>query len=307
MELVGLMYTKIIPWALILMMIGMGLSLTPADIRRVIVYPKAVTIGLVGQLLLLPALALMLAWVLTPAPAVAAGALILAACPGGMTSNAYVFAARADAALSVTLTAIASFITVFTIPFLTYLALNLYFDQHDVPELPALQMMKKLASLTILPIVVGMLVRRAWPGPAARAVEALRRVTLALIIVLIGAALIATFDTVLEHLAEAGVLMASLNISSMLLGYLLACGFGLSVPQRVTITYELGVQNIALAFLVTLTILDNVELSIPILIYAGVMKVSALSFMAIARNSLAKSPDSASTTDSGSDPGSDPA
>ena len=106
MSIMDFFYTRAIPAALITVMLGMGLSLTVRDLKRVVVYPRAVSVGLFGQLICLPLLAFVLALILAPNPAVAAGAILLAACPGGVTSNAYTFAARADVALSVTLTII---------------------------------------------------------------------------------------------------------------------------------------------------------------------------------------------------------
>jgi BASS family bile acid:Na+ symporter len=123
-DLVSFFYTQVIPVGLWIVMLGLGLALTPQDIKNVFVMPKAVSVGLVGQLILLPILAFVLASVLAPTPAIAVGAIVLAACPGGVTSNAYSFASRGDVALSVTLTAVTSFITIFSVPFITFLALD---------------------------------------------------------------------------------------------------------------------------------------------------------------------------------------
>ena len=152
MSLADFLYTVAIPVALATVMLGMGLSLTLEDLKRVVLYPKAVGTGLLGQLILLPLLAFVLATMLAPNPAIAAGAIMLAACPGGVTSNAYTFAARADVALSVTLTAIESIITIFTIPLFAYLALSFYFDQATAPDVPAVGMIRQLAIITAIPI-----------------------------------------------------------------------------------------------------------------------------------------------------------
>ncbi len=129
-----ILYSIVIPSVLLSVMVGLGLTLTVADFKRVIAMPKAVVIGLTSQIILLPLLAFVLAFFLAPTPELAVGAIILAACPGGVTSNAYVFAARADLALSVTLTAVASFVTVFTIPLLTSLALRFFSQQGETGE-----------------------------------------------------------------------------------------------------------------------------------------------------------------------------
>ena len=133
MEIMQFLNTRVVPLALIVVMAGLGLSLTPADFRRVIVFPKAAAVGLAAQLIGLPLTAFALGYLLAPSPAIAVGAVILAACPSGVTSNAYSFAARADVALCVTLSAVTSIITVFTIPFLTYFALQTFYEQGQVP------------------------------------------------------------------------------------------------------------------------------------------------------------------------------
>ncbi len=282
MDLEALLYTVAIPVALITVMLGMGLSLTLEDLKRVILLPKAVATGLFGQLILLPSLAFLLASVLAPNPAIAAGAIMLAACPGGVTSNAYTFAARADVALSVTLTAIESVVTIFTIPLFAYLALSYYFDQGSAPDVPAGAMIRQLAMITIVPISIGMTFRAYQPALAARLVESLRTVTLYVLIFLIVTAAAASWETVLENFVQAGVLVVALNLISMGMGYALAKATGLPVAQQITLVYEVGVQNISLALLVTLTLLENPPLAITSLLYAVVMPITALGFLKVA-------------------------
>ncbi|MGY8790558.1 MAG: bile acid:sodium symporter family protein, partial [Pseudomonadales bacterium] len=157
MELAFAFQTIIIPFGLFMIMMGLGLTLSIDDILRVIIMPKAVLIGLIGQLLLLPAIAFLIAFLLNPAPVIAIGLVLLSACPGGITSNAYVFASRGDIALSVTLTSIASLFTVVTMPFLAWLALVTFADIGEIVNVPIANMMRSLAQLTILPIILGML------------------------------------------------------------------------------------------------------------------------------------------------------
>ena len=137
-------FTVVVPAGLFSIMIGMGLSLTPADILRVVTMPKAALIGLCGQMLLLPLLAFALAEIFAPPPVIAIGLVLLAACPGGITSNAYSFASRADVALSVTMTTISSLFTVITMPLLTYAALYRYAPGAQLVHLPLGEIMGKL-------------------------------------------------------------------------------------------------------------------------------------------------------------------
>jgi BASS family bile acid:Na+ symporter len=269
-------------------MVGLGLSLTVADFKRVIAFPKAAVIGLTSQVVLLPLLAFVLALLLASTPEIAVGTIILAACPGGVTSNAYVFAARADLALSVTLTAVASFITVFTIPLLTYFSLRVFIQQGELPDLPALQMFRTLVMFTIIPLTIGMTCNALWPDFSQRVVErVLRRVTVGILVFVILTAAIDSYDAIRENFLQAGLLVVSLNLLSMGMGYGLARRFGLPITQVITITYEVGVQNLSLALLVTLVILESPLLAITTLLYAVVMPVIALGFLAIARRMLA--------------------
>lgn len=288
MNAVDFFNSVFLPFGLIAISFGMGLSLTVADLKRVVVFPKAAAIGFVGQLVMLPLLALALGLLLPVSPALAVGAIILAGCPGGATSNAYVFAAKADLALSVTLTSIASFIIVFTLPLMTYVGLQLHFDAGQMPDIPVGEMLGKLASLTIAPISAGIAVRAWRPVFALRWVEVFRRLALGILITLIVGLTIISFDQVVKYIAAAGVIALLLNVLSMSMGYVMARGFKLSDRQSVTITYEIGVQNLSLAFLVTLNILGRPDLAIVTLVYAPIMKITALSFLVMARRICAK-------------------
>ncbi len=286
MNLMDILYLDVLPWVLRFVMVGLGLTLSVADLKRVVVFPKAVITGLVGQLLLLPLLAFGLALLLAPTPEIAVGVIILAACPGGVTSNAYAFAARADVALSVTLTAISSFITVLTIPTLTYVALQVFMQQGQVPDLPVLQMFQTLATFTVIPIAIGMTLRAIWPAAVQLVIEALRRVTVAVLMFVIVAAAVSSYELILMYFLQASLLVVGLNISSMLMAYGLARGVTLTTSQSITITYEIGVQNLTLALLITLTLLQDESLAITTLLYAAVMPATAMAFIAVARQML---------------------
>ena len=162
-------------------------------------------------MLLLPTIAIGFTWLLDSPPVIAAGAIILAACPGGITSNAYVFASRADVALSIGLTAVASFITVFSVPFLTLLALNLHLERSEIPLIPVADMMWTLAKLTVIPVALGMSFRRLRPQAAQRMIEPLRVITLIALIVIVVIGTVTAWDTIVENLWTAGILMTAIN------------------------------------------------------------------------------------------------
>jgi BASS family bile acid:Na+ symporter len=290
MSNVELVFTILIPAILVIMMFGMGLSLTLQDFRRVVRYPTAAVIGLGGQLLLLPSLAFVLALLLNAPAEIAIGGMLLAACPGGITSNGYMFVSRGDLGLSVTLTAITSIVTILTIPLVTWFALRYFLDQGQVPDLPALQVMQRLVLLTAVPIGAGMLVRHRWSEAAMRASDAIRRVSLLLLILIIVSATVGTFDTIVDNLLTAGLLAICLNLSSMAAGYFLARGCQLPDPQVRAITFEIGVQNLSLAVLVAVPILKRPEFAVLAVVYAFVMKVSVLTLIYVWRNRPGMSP-----------------
>ena len=279
--------TRVVPLALILVMAGMGLSLTPADFRRVLVFPKAAAVGLAAELFGPPLLAFALGYLMAPSPAIAVGAVIVTACASGVTSNAYSFAARADVALCVTLSAITSIVTVFTVPVLTYLALQFFFEQGQMPALPVAQMLRTLVTVTIVPVAVGMLVRAIAPrfaGASARANPedgdgaADRRAVGGGALELRG------------HQRQPGdgrIMVVLMNVLTMADGYGVAWLARLPAAQAVTIMYEVGVQNLALALLITLTIMRSPDLAVPALLYAVVMPAAALAFLPVARKIIA--------------------
>jgi BASS family bile acid:Na+ symporter len=283
MDIVQFFYVEVIPIGLWLIMFGLGMSLTLGDIKHVFVDVKAATIGLAGQLILLPALGFLLVEILSPAPAIAVGLIILTACPGGVTSNAYVFASRGDLALSVSLTGISSFITVFTIPIWTFLALDLYYTEGSIPEIPVLDMVYQLASLTIIPIAGGMIVRFLKPEFAKRLIETLRTVTLIFLITLVVSGTITSFSVLIDNFIDAALIALLLNVFAMTMGFILGRFFKLDLAKRVSITYEVGVQNITLAFLVTLSLLQEPSLAVSTLVYALFMKITALTFLTFSR------------------------
>jgi len=281
--------SEVIPWVLRLVMAGLGLSLTLIDFRRVIIFPKAATIGLVAQLVGLPLTAFLLAWLFNAPPAIAVGLVILAACPSGVTANAYSFAARADVPLCVTLSALTSVITVFTIPFLIGLALDVFGQAGETVQINPRTMLQNLATITLIPLAIGMLLRHLLPGPAERAVEPIRKTVLYLMIVVLLLGVVASFEEIVSNIAAAGSLVIVMNLLTMALGFGVARIFNLPIRQVVTITFEVGVQNLALALTIAYVILDVPAFAISALIYAAIMPATALGFISIGRRLIAQS------------------
>ena len=285
MDDLNLLFNQFIPPIVFDIMLSMGLSLSAGDFLRVVKFPKAAIIGLLGQLLLLPTLAFLLAFLLRVPPEIAVGGMLLAACPGGITSNGYVFVGRGDVGLSVTLTAITSIVTVFTIPLITWFSLN-YFEAVSISaELPISTMFERLVTITAIPVCLGMLVHHRWPNVVTRNLRILRKTSLLLLIVMMVGVTIGTWDTIQQHLISAGLLAVSINLISSASGYLLGKRFGLPEIQVRTITFEIGVQNPSLAILVAIGILNQPEFATLAVIYALVMKTTALSLLYFWRKS----------------------
>jgi len=278
-----LFQTIIIPFGLFLIMMGLGLTLSIDDILRVIIMPKAVLIGLTGQLILLPAVAFLLAYSLNTAPVIAIGLVLLSACPGGITSNAYVFASRGDIALSVTLTTIASLFTVFTMPLIVWMGLTVFADSTDIVDVPVSGMMRSLAQLTILPIIIGMVIRKFKPAFAVKMVEPVRKMAIAILIMVIVTNTWFSIETLKLYIVQAGIAALLLNVICMSMGYGMSRLGKLNTDQTISITYEVGLQNLSLALVLANTILGMPDYAAVTLIYGFFMKFTALSFMAYAK------------------------
>lgn len=278
--------SEVIPWVLRLVMIGLGLSLTLGDFKRVIVFPKAAAIGLVAQLVGLPLAAFALSLLFDAPPAIAIGLVILAACPSGVTSNAYTFASRADVPLCVTLSAVTSVVTVFTIPFLINLALDVFSADAELAGLPVFDMLRDLIGYTLVPLALGMMIRAWFTSFAEKAVEPIRKSVLYLMIAVLVLGAVSSYREIIEHFATAGLLVLTMNVGTMALGFALGKLFRLPTPQVVTITFEVGVQNLALSFAITFTMLERPDLAIAGLLYAVIMPATALAFVSIARRML---------------------
>jgi len=275
--------SEIVPWVLRLVMAGLGLSLTLKDFRRVVIFPKAAAIGLIAQLVGLPLAAFGLALLFNAPPAIAVGLVILAACPSGVTANAYTFAARADVPLCVTLSALTSVITVFTIPLLIGFALTLFAAPGQTATVSAANMLLNLTTFTLIPLALGMLFRHFFPAPAERAVEPIRKAILYLMIAVLLLGVVSSFQEIIDNFATAGLLVIVMNLLTMAAGYGVAKAFRLPATQVVTITFEVGVQNLALALAIAFNILGVPEFAIAALIYAAVMPATALAFVSIGR------------------------
>lgn len=264
----------VLPASLFIIMIGMGLSLQVEDFARIVRYPKAVSLGLINQLVLLPLIGLGLCYVFGLPPMLAVGMLLLASCPGGATSNLISYVAKGDIALSVTLTAISSTITVFTIPLWVSWGLEFFLGESRPIELPILQTMGQIFGITALPVSIGMLVRARNLSFAERMERPMRIASTVIFVLILAGIVVSEWQTLIDALPILGPSTFTLNLLTMGLGWLLAKWFGLNLAQSITIAIESGIQNGTLAIVIASSILFMPELSLAAAIYSIAMFLS---------------------------------
>ena len=258
-----------LPLALAIIMFGLGLDLTVADFKRVGRAPKAVAVALACQILLLPAICFGLV-VLFDLPALLGiGMMLLAASPGGTTANLFSHLFRGDVALNITLTAINTVIAVVTLPIITGLAIAWYDRQDDV-SMPLVEIVKVFA-LILLPVGIGMLVNARAPGFARRMDKPVRIGSAVILAVLVLGILLDQRENVGEYLADVGLITALFCAISLVVGYYVPKAFGVTGPQAIASSMEVGVHNATLAIFVAVEVLDEVEISVPAAVYSLVM------------------------------------
>ncbi|NND63075.1 MAG: bile acid:sodium symporter family protein [Flavobacteriaceae bacterium] len=263
--------TIILTASLFVIMLGMGLSLRFSDFRRIIFYPKAIFVGLTNQLILLPLIGFGIASLLNLPAEISVGIMILAACPGGPTSNLISHLAKGDLALSVSLTAMSSLITILTIPFLVNFALSNFVEEGRLIELNILETILQIFVIIVIPVSIGMLIRRFKPDFATRMAKPVRigsGLVLALIIV---GLVLKEKDSFLSYFQKAGIAALLLNVITMLVGYFSAKAFKLSRAESTSISIESGIQNGTLAITIAVVLLNNADFAIAPAVYSLLM------------------------------------
>lgn len=254
----SILATVVLPIAIALIMFGMGLSLTLADFKRIGKLPKAVFLGVFNQLILLPLVAFLFIHLFGLTGGLAVGLVVIAVCPGGATSNIITHVSKGDTALSVTLTAISSIVTVFTIPFVLSYALDRFMGSSTSVSLPIDKTFGALFLITLIPIGLGMLVKHYKNNFALKADKPVRIASIVIFVVLVLGIILKEKAHIVEYFAEAGIVALSLNIATMLLGFFSSKLLKLNSQQSVTISIESGLQNGTLAIAVVALIPQEV-------------------------------------------------
>jgi len=262
----------VLPLALFTIMLGMGLSLVVDDFRRVLKFPRAVAVGLFCQMVILPVIGFGVVKLIPMAsPELAVGIFILALCPGGTTSNLMTYLAKGDVALSISLTAIVSLITPFTIPILATLAMEDLMGAGQSIEMPIAKTIAVLSAITVVPVAIGMVVRKKWETIALKAEKPVKILSVVFLVGIIAALLKQNSAILADSFVKTGIATLTLNIISMSLGFFTARFAGLVREQQITIGMEVGIQNGTTALLITGTLLANEAMTIGPAIYSLIM------------------------------------
>lgn len=265
-----------LPLSLAIIMLGMGLSLTPTDFKRVILHPRAAAIGFVNQIILLPLVGFLLVLLFgLDNMQLAVGVMVLAACPGGPTSNLISHISRGDTALSISLTAVSSLVAVITIPLIVNLSLAHFMQQGEYIPLPVLGTILRLTLITLLPVSIGMYIRKRAIDFARRMDKPVKIVSGILLFLIIFAAINTNRAIFVQSFQDVGPVALALNMFMLFLGYLSARLFSLSIKQSITISIESGIQNGTLGIMIASTLLHNDVMAISPAIYSLIMFATA--------------------------------
>jgi BASS family bile acid:Na+ symporter len=262
-----------LPLVLGIIMLGMGLSLTLNDFRHILLYPKAMIVGLLNQLVLLPLVGFLLMAYWDMQPEYAVGIILLAACPGGATSNLLAYLGKGDSALSISLTAFSSFITIFTIPFIVNYGMQLHMGKEQYVALPVFQTILQVMVITVIPVALGMYIKSKRAQLAERAERPVKIASAVLIVVIILGVVLKNKAIILPAFQSVGLAALLLNLISLSFGIITGRLVGLSFKQSSTISIESGIQNGTLAITIAMgaTLLNNPEIAIAPAVYSIIM------------------------------------
>ena len=277
--------TKIAPIALALIMLGLGLGLSTRDFLRVINNPKDFTVGIICQLILLPIVAYILLLILRLPVELALGLMIIAAAPGGVTSNVLTKFANGDVALSISLTAVGSLISIFSVPFIVFSSAKLLGVTDLSSDITMTGIALKMALVVTVPVILGMIIRRFVENFISSNINIVNRITGILFIVVFAAIWIEERENIISYLGQAGLAVLILNVVMMTLAFYIAKGFATGIPQRKCISLECGLQNGTLAVFVATQIFNDVAYMVPTAAYALIMYITGFIFIYILKNS----------------------
>ena len=272
----------IAPLALALIMFGLGLGLTTSDFLRVIKTPKDFIVGFLSQVILLPIIAFGLILIIPMPIEIAMGVMIIAAAPGGVTSNVLTKFANGDVALSVSLTAVVSLLAIFIVPFIIFNSAN-FIGVEITKEISMINIAIKMFLVVTVPILFGMIVRSLMTDFIILKTLIIQRLSIILFLIVFISIWIEEWDRIVSFIARAGLVTGILNLVMIFVGYYVAKMFASGVPQRKCISLECGLQNGTLAVVVATQLFDEIVFMVPIAAYALIMFVTSIFFVLLVR------------------------
>jgi len=275
--------TKIAPIALALIMLGLGLGLTGKDFLRVIQNPRDFFVGLICQLILLPVVAYILILIFNTSAELALGVMIIAAAPGGVTSNVLTKFAKGDVALSISLTAVISLVSIISVPFIIFTSAGLLGITNISSEITMTSIALKMALVVTIPVLIGMIIRKFAENFVSSNISLIEKITSGLFAIVFLSIFIEERENIFSYLAQAGIIILVLNVSMMILAYYIAKTFASGLEQRKCIALEVGLQNGTLAVFVATSIFDDVIYLVPTAAYALLMYITGFIFIYILR------------------------
>ena len=276
--------TKIAPIALALIMLGLGLGLTIKDFKRVLTTPKDFLVGIICQLILLPIIAYLIILVLRLPIEIALGLMIISSAPGGVTSNVLTKFANGDVALSISLTAVGSLISIISVPFIIFTSADLLNVTEISKEITMTGIAIKMALVVTVPVIFGMIIRSFADNFISSNLKMINKITGLLFIIVFIAVWVEERENIFSYLAQAGTAVLALNIIMMILAFYIAKFFASGIPQKKCISLECGLQNGTLAVFVATQIFDNVAYVVPTAAYALVMYITGFIFIYLLRD-----------------------
>ena len=276
--------TKIAPIALALIMLALGLGLSGQDFLRVIKQPKDFIVGLICQLVLLPIIAFSLIKIFNTPLELALGVMIIAAAPGGVTSNVLTKFANGDVALSVSLTAIISLMSIISVPFIVFMSADLLEISNISKEISMIGISMKMFLVVTLPDLLGMVIRKFATNFITSRTLMIQRISIILFAIVFAAIWVEEWENIMSYITQAGVITLVLNIVMMITGYYVAKFLASGVAQRKCISLECGLQNGTLAVFVASQLFSDITFLIPTAAYALIMFLTSLIFVFFVKN-----------------------
>ena len=275
--------TKIAPIGLAFIMLGLGMSLTIQDFLRVIKIPKDFLVGFICQLILLPIVAFALIKLLNTPPELAIGVMLIAAAPGGVTSNALTKFANGDVALSISLTAITSLVSIISVPFIVFNSINFFGIDYVSKDISMWGIALKMFTVVTVPVIIGMLIKHFAKDFIHNKALLIQRISIALFALVFIGIYIEEWDNIVSFIVRAGSIALILNITMMVLGYYAAKFFATGIAQQKSISLECGLQNGTLAAFVGTQIFDGSSMIfiVPAAAYALIMMITSIFFLLI--------------------------